>query len=70
VKIKLMLAFGTAMGLSVFAQASPQATSVETSGSASAYRVVVTSRTVQAVNYRHRSGATDVGLRRNSIVAF
>jgi outer membrane protein OmpA-like peptidoglycan-associated protein len=33
---------------------------VEPSGSVSLFRVVVISRTVQAVNYRHRSGATDI----------
>ena len=59
-KIKVMLAIGTAMGLSVFAQAGPQTTLVESSGPASTFRVVVVSRTVQAVNYGHRSEATDV----------
>src|SRR6202451_302164 len=55
-----MLAIGTAMGLSMFAQASPQTTMVETSGPTTTFRVVVVSRTVQAVNYGHRSDATDV----------
>lgn len=59
-KFKLVLAFGTAMGLSVFAQASPQTTLVDPSASASAFRVVVVSRTVQAINYGHRNGVTDV----------
>ena len=59
-KIKVMLAIGTAMGLSVFAQASPQTTMIETSGPATTFRVVVVSRTVQAVNYGHRSEATDI----------
>jgi outer membrane protein OmpA-like peptidoglycan-associated protein len=53
----LLFAMGSVLGLSAFAQAGPQATSV---GPASTYRVVVISRSVQAVNYRHRSGATDV----------
>jgi outer membrane protein OmpA-like peptidoglycan-associated protein len=48
------------MGLSVFAQASQQTTSVESSGPASPFRVVVVSRTVDAVNYGHRSGPSDV----------
>jgi outer membrane protein OmpA-like peptidoglycan-associated protein len=60
VKIKVMLAIGTAMGLSVLAQASPQTTLVDSSGPAPTFRVVVVSRTVQAVNYGHRSEATDV----------
>jgi outer membrane protein OmpA-like peptidoglycan-associated protein len=52
---------GSVLGLSAFAQAGSQATMVrESVGPVSAYRVVVISRSVQAVNYRHRSGATDV----------
>jgi outer membrane protein OmpA-like peptidoglycan-associated protein len=57
----LLLAIASVLGLSAIAQTNPQASMVvESSGSASTYRVVVISRTVQAVNYRHRSGATDV----------
>jgi outer membrane protein OmpA-like peptidoglycan-associated protein len=56
-----MLAVVSALSLSAFAQASPQATVVvESTGPAPTYRVVLISRTVRAVNYRHRSGATDV----------
>jgi outer membrane protein OmpA-like peptidoglycan-associated protein len=55
-----MLAIGSAMTLSLFAQASPQTTLVQPSNAGSAFRVVVTSRTVEAVNYEHRGGATDV----------
>jgi outer membrane protein OmpA-like peptidoglycan-associated protein len=47
--------------VSAFAQANPQATiAVESVGSASTYRVVVIDRSVQAVNYQHRSGASNV----------
>jgi outer membrane protein OmpA-like peptidoglycan-associated protein len=47
--------------LSVFAQANPQApVTVDVTVPATAFHVVVISRTVQAINYRHRSGATDV----------
>jgi len=61
VKRKVMLAVVSALSLSAFAQASPQATVVvESTGPAPTYRVVLISRTVRAVNYRHRSGATDV----------
>ncbi len=57
----LLLAAGIPLGLSALAQTTSQATiAVESTGPASTYRVVVISRTVQAVNYRHRSGATDV----------
>ncbi len=60
-KRMFFFALGTALGLSAFAQAGAQATmAVETSGSAPTYRVVVIGRTVQAINYRHRSGATDI----------
>ncbi len=48
------------MGLSMVAQASPQTTLGESSESASAYRVVLASRTVEAISYEHRSGPTDV----------
>jgi outer membrane protein OmpA-like peptidoglycan-associated protein len=60
VKFKLVLALGTAMGLSVFAQASQQTTLVDSPGPVPTFRVVVVSRSVQAVNYGHRSEATDV----------
>jgi len=57
----LLFAMGSVLGLSAFAQAGSQATMVlESVGPVSTYRVVVISRSVQAVNYRHRSGATDV----------
>jgi outer membrane protein OmpA-like peptidoglycan-associated protein len=54
-------AVGCVLSLSAFAQANPQATVVLVpAGPVSAYRVIVTSRSVQAINYQHRSGATDV----------
>ena len=57
----LFFAIGSVLGLSAYAQASPQATmAVETVGPTTTYRVIVVSRTVQAINYRHREGATDV----------
>ncbi|MGA7831563.1 MAG: OmpA family protein [Terracidiphilus sp.] len=59
----VLLAIGSALSLSAFAQVNPQATTViETAGPTSEYRVIVVSRTFQAINYRHRSGATDVVL--------
>jgi outer membrane protein OmpA-like peptidoglycan-associated protein len=61
VKRILLLAAGIPLGLSAFAQTASQATiAVVPTGPTSTFRVVVISRTVQAVNYRHRSGATDV----------
>ncbi|MGB6691349.1 MAG: OmpA family protein [Terracidiphilus sp.] len=57
----LLLAAGLSLGLSALAQTTSQATLVvEPAGPVSTFRVVVISRSVQAVNYGHRSGATDV----------
>jgi len=51
----------SALGLGAFAQANSQATvALVQTGPAPTYRVVVISRSVQAVNYQHRSGASDV----------
>jgi outer membrane protein OmpA-like peptidoglycan-associated protein len=53
---------GSALGLSAIAQVNAPATLVVVpAGSTPTFRVVVISRTVQAVNYRHRSGASEVG---------
>jgi outer membrane protein OmpA-like peptidoglycan-associated protein len=58
----LLSALGCAMSLGAFAQANAQATLVvEPAAPAPMFRVVVISRTVQAVNYRHRGGASEVG---------
>jgi hypothetical protein len=58
-KTTLLLAVGITFSLSAFAQTNPQTTIVGQSTSpASIYHVNVISRTVQAVNYQHRSGAT------------
>lgn len=60
-KRTLLFVIGSALSLSAFAQAGPQATAVAVSASpALTYRVVVISRSVQAVNYKHRSGASEV----------
>jgi outer membrane protein OmpA-like peptidoglycan-associated protein len=61
VKYTLLFAMGSVLSLSAFAQASPQAATVlESAGPASTYRVMVISRSVQAVNYQHRGGAANV----------
>ena len=60
-KRMLLFAIGIVFGLSAFAQASPQvATVLEPAGPLSTYRVVVISRSVQAINYEHRGGASQV----------
>ena len=58
-KTKLFLAFVAAMSLTAVAQTSPQTTPVvEPMTSTPTFRVTVVSRTVKAVNYQHRGGAT------------
>ena len=58
-KIKLLLAAVIALSLSAFAQTNSQTTMiVEPMAQTPIFRVNVISRSVQAVNYKHRSGAT------------
>ncbi|MGA3080427.1 MAG: OmpA family protein [Terracidiphilus sp.] len=56
----VMFVLGSALGLSAIAQTTVQTTTVTESTGPSTYRVIVINRSVVAVNYRHRSGATDV----------
>src|ERR1700680_3071328 len=58
-KRKLFLPLPIVLSLAVLAQAAPQTErSVASSSPMYTFRVTVTSRSVQAVNYKHRSGAT------------
>jgi outer membrane protein OmpA-like peptidoglycan-associated protein len=60
-KTRLLLILSFALSLNAWAQTNPQTTgTVETSAPIYTFRVNVVSRNVQAVNYRHRSGATKV----------
>jgi outer membrane protein OmpA-like peptidoglycan-associated protein len=62
VKSILLSALGCALSLGASAQTNSQMTvAVETAPPTPMFRVVVISRTVQAVNYRHREGASEVG---------
>jgi outer membrane protein OmpA-like peptidoglycan-associated protein len=62
-KNSFLLVMGSALSLGVIAQANSQTTvAVESTVPVSTFHMTVTSRTVQAVNYRHRSGATQVDL--------
>jgi outer membrane protein OmpA-like peptidoglycan-associated protein len=62
-KNSLLLVVGSALTLGVIAQANSQTTvAVESTVPVSTFHMTVTSRTVQAVNYRHRSGVTQVDL--------
>ena len=60
-KLQHLLAVGITLCLSVFAQANAQSSAtVETMRPMPVFRVNVTSRSVQAINYKHRGGATKV----------
>jgi outer membrane protein OmpA-like peptidoglycan-associated protein len=58
VKTKLLLIPSIVLSLAALAQATPQTATVDPTTPTFTFRVSVISRTVQAVNYRHRSGAT------------
>jgi outer membrane protein OmpA-like peptidoglycan-associated protein len=71
VKHTLLFVIGSALSLSALAQASPQeSTALVPSGSMPTYVVDETSRTVEAVDYQHRSGATDVDLAGTALLPF
>jgi outer membrane protein OmpA-like peptidoglycan-associated protein len=57
-KTKLFLAFGITLSLSAFAQTNSQNLTVEPMSTTPTFRVTVISRSVQAVNYQHRSGSS------------
>jgi outer membrane protein OmpA-like peptidoglycan-associated protein len=58
-KTKLLLAIGIILSLSAFAQTNSQTTlALEPMSPTPTFRVTVVSRSVQAVNYKHRGGAT------------
>ncbi len=59
-KSKLVLAVGVSLSLSAFAQTNSQTLTVEPMGTTPTFRVTVVSRSVQAVNYQHRSGSSKV----------
>ena len=60
-KTHLLLAIGITLCLSAFAQTNSQAPiAVEPMAHTPTFQVTVTSRSVRAVNYKHRSGATKV----------
>ena len=59
-KTKLLLAVGITLSLSAFAQTNSQTLTVEPTNSTPMFRVTVISRSVQAVNYEHRSGSSKV----------
>ena len=61
-KKKLLFALPIVLSLSALAQTTSQTTlAVEPMAQKPVFRVVVVSRSVQAVNYKHRSGASEAG---------
>jgi outer membrane protein OmpA-like peptidoglycan-associated protein len=63
VKHTLLFVIGSALSVSAFAQAGPQhSIALEPAGSVPTYVVSETSRTVEAVDYQHRGGASEVDL--------
>ena len=62
-KHTLLFVIGSALSVSAFAQAGPQPSiALEPAGSVPTYVVSETSRTVEAVDYQHRGGASEVDL--------
>jgi len=57
-KTKLLLAVGITLSLSGFAQETSTTLTVEPMSTRPTFRVTVVSRSVQAVNYKHRSGSS------------
>jgi len=57
-KSKLLLAVGIPLSLSAFAQTNSQTLTVQPVSTTPTFRVTVISRSVQAVNYQHRSGSS------------
>jgi len=69
VKTKLLLAAVVALGLPAVAQTNSQATvEVEHMNSAPTFRVTVISRSVQAINYEHRSGSSKLDFAGTSLM--
>ncbi len=59
-KSQLLLAVGITLSLSAFAQTKSQNLTVELMSTTPTFRVTVISRSVQAINYEHRSGSSKV----------
>jgi outer membrane protein OmpA-like peptidoglycan-associated protein len=68
-KTKLLLAALIALSLNAFAQTNSQSnTAIEPMAHTPTFRVMVTSRTTDAVNYKHRSGATKIDFAGTSLM--
>lgn len=67
-KTTLLFITGITLTLSAFAQTNPQAANVEPMSTMPTFRVTVTSRSVQAVNYQHRSGSSKLDFAGTSLM--
>jgi outer membrane protein OmpA-like peptidoglycan-associated protein len=68
VKTKLLLAAAVALSLPAVAQTTENTVQVERMSSTPTFRVTVISRSVQAVNYEHRSGSSKVDFAGTSLM--
>jgi outer membrane protein OmpA-like peptidoglycan-associated protein len=68
-KTQFLLAVGLTLSLSAFAQTNSQTTvMVEPTGSTPTFRVTVISRSVEAINYQHRSGSSKLDFAGTSLM--
>ncbi len=67
-KSKLFLVVGITLSLSAFAQTNSQSLAVEPMGTTPTFRVTVISRSVQAINYQHRSGSSKLDFSGTSLM--
>ena len=69
-KSKILLAMGAILSLSAFAQTNPQTpVTLEPMAHTPTFRVTVVSRSVQAVNYEHRSGSSKLDFEGTDLMA-
>ena len=67
-KTKLLLAAGIILSLSALAQTNSQPLVIEPMEHTPTFRVTVVSRSVQAINYKHRGGATKIDFAGTSLM--
>ncbi|MEO6120469.1 MAG: OmpA family protein [Terriglobales bacterium] len=68
-KTKFLLALSLSLSMSAFAQTNPSGIKVEPMAQTPTFRVNVVSRNVQAVNYKHRGGATKVDFKGTDLMS-
>ncbi len=65
---RLLLAVGITLSLSAFAQTNSQNLTIEPTSATPTFRVTVISRSVQAINYQHRSGSSKLDFAGTSLM--